>query len=654
MKRMLIRIPLALRAVRDLGPRQAFWYSVYQAGLRSGLYRRMTPVGAYPALNMKIRSPFHLPDRQQMADLLGDRAGDLIQEADEITRGSVRLFGGPPAPLQLVPPDASRHWSFYEGRPETWGVEDIKFLWEPARFGWVYPLGRAYRLTGDEKYPSAFWQYFETFVHGNAPNQGPNWASAQEVALRLLALMFAIRAFEQSPHTTPSRLSWLAGVIATHARRIPATLSYARAQHNNHHISEAVGLIAAGWVLPEHPEAARWCALGWRELNASLAGQIHKNGVYAQHSMNYHRLMLQLALQARLLGRAFPLGVQRRLSAAAAWLLAQVDFYSGHTPNLGSNDGAHILPLASGGFCDYRPTAQAAARAFLGRPAFPPGPWDETCLWTGLPVGEDTASQPMPKSPGVHRLGDPQSWATLRAARFRERPSHADQLHVELWWRGTNIARDAGTYRYTAADPWDNSLAQTFVHNTIEINGQNQMQRAGRFLWLDWAQASLLPTRQLGANAIVGQHNGYAHLGVVHRRILKQTEENHWQVIDHLFRVRTLRLDVPANPVYSYKLHWLLPDWPWKLDYMTLTLDHPEGGQVRLSVRPDLPRSPDSLVENIALVRAGEVLSGPAKQSPILGWFSPTYNLKIPALSLVIAFRSPLPVTLLSDWLLSE
>jgi hypothetical protein len=46
-----------------------------------------------------------------------------------------------------------------------------------------------------------------------------------------------------------------------------------------------------------------------------------------------------------------------------------------------------------------------------------------------------------------------------------------------------------GTFRYTAPAPWDNSLARTLVHNTIELNHQDQMKRAGRFLWLDWAQA---------------------------------------------------------------------------------------------------------------------------------------------------------------------
>ncbi len=81
------------------------------------------------------------------------------------------------------------------------------------------------------------------------------------------------------------------------------------------------------------------------------------------------------------------------------------------------------------------------------------------------------------------------SWGSVRAVKYQDRPAQADQLHVELWWQGINIACDPGTYRYTAPPPWNNGLARTGVHNTVMVDGQEQMIRAGRFLWLDWAQA---------------------------------------------------------------------------------------------------------------------------------------------------------------------
>ena len=94
----------------------------------------------------------------------------------------------------------------------------------------------------------------------------------------------------------------------------------------------------------------------------------------------------------------------------------------------------------------------------------------------------------MPRYLGDQLYGK-KSWAYLRTAQFTSRPSHADQLHLDLWWRGLNIARDAGTYLYNAPAPWDNSLTTTLVHNTVTINGRDQMTRAGRFLYLDWVNA---------------------------------------------------------------------------------------------------------------------------------------------------------------------
>lgn len=651
MKKAAIRLPLTIKAARELGPARAYWYADYRMGLRSGSHRRGTPVSEYPALAYQVNSPFRLPARRELAALIGDQSADLIAEADEITRGRIRLFSGPAVALNLVPPDASRHWTDYEGRPETWGVEDIKYIWEPARFGWVYPLGRAYVLTGNEIYPATFWQHFETFLNANPPNQGPNWLSAQEVALRLLALLFAAKVFDLSPHSILDRKRRLAGAIAVHAGRIPVTLSYARAQDNNHRLSEALGLYAAGQAMPDHPRSGRWQALGWREFNLALRSQIQPDGTYAQHSMNYHRLMLHEALLAASLGQPLPKDSLTRLASATTWLLAQVDPLTGRAPNLGSNDGANILPLASNSFADYRVVAQAAARAFLKQPAFPPGAWDELGLWLGQPHTDAQPLPPFPVSRAVHRLQDEHGWATLRAVHFDSRPAHADQLHVDLWWRGDNVALDAGTYRYTAADPWDNSLAQTFVHNTVEVNRQNQMLRAGRFLWLDWAQATLLNPSGAAENAITAQHNGYQHLGVIHQRTLKRAALDHWQVIDRLLPARTLRLDMPRHPVYPFRLNWLLPDWPWQLNGLTLILSRPKGGQLRLTLSHDLPVSPETKVEVVSLVRAGQALAGPEAVSPILGWFSPTYGYTVPALSFSMTVHAPLPSTLVSNWL---
>ncbi len=203
------------------------------------------------------------------------------------------MFGGQPVELKLTFDQPLRHWTDYEtGKapiPKSqFPNSDIKFTWEPARFGWAYTLGRAYHLTQNETYAETFWKYFEIFTEANPPNLGPHWMNGQEVAIRLMALVWADQVFETAAASSAERRARLAASVAQHAARIPPTLIYARAQNNNHLVTEAAGLYTAGLALGH----AHWRALGWRWLNWAFRRQISGYGEYIQHSVNYHRVML--------------------------------------------------------------------------------------------------------------------------------------------------------------------------------------------------------------------------------------------------------------------------------------------------------------------------------------------------------------------------
>lgn len=649
------RLQIALKAAAQLGLQKTGLYALYQLGLKCGLYRLLTPVKSTPErpqwLQPAPELPLTVPPPEVLAAVMGDQIASLLEEAHTIQAGSFYRFGAPQAiPIELSPPQPLQHWSRTSDQSPFAG--DIKFIWEPARFGWVFPLGRAYAFQPDDALAAAFWQRAEAFWDANPPNLGPNWTSGQEVALRILAFSFAWQVFARAESSTPARRKRLLTSIACHARRIPPTLIYARAQNNNHLISEAVGLYTAGCLLSAHPQASRWRRLGWRWFNRAIRTQVDVDGTYIQQSMNYHRLMLQAALWfdalARRRGQALPQDVRHRLADAAYWLCAQIDPLSGRAPNLGHNDGAHILPLASGAFADYRPIAQTAATAFLGQPGLSNGPWDETALWLGLEIPLRAETQPF-SSPAILRLQNGPSWATLRAARFRDRPAQADQLHVDIWWQGENLALDPGSFRYTAPAPWNNALARTAVHNTILVDQQDQMTPAGRFLWLDWAQAEACP-QNTDLSSITAQHTGYRRLGVLHRRSLACLPGLGWQIDDLL---------LPADPhqaaaSHEVCLHWLLPDHPWQWQHDLFTFQA-RGGLVTLAIKAFLPQQPGIVLHPVfQVLRAGQVLDGPPDDLPTLGWVSPTYASKQPALSLRTILRSPLPVQLSTIWTLTQ
>lgn len=671
---------LAYKSIRELGLGKLALYAQYQAGLHSGLLRRQTarPQPSQPEW-LSIRTDLlSLPSRQELRHVLENRASDLLAEADEILNGKVHLFGGPPVPLNLAPPGKLVHWTRLER--QSWSQanltpdagdqflkrQDIKFSWEVSRIGWAFALGRAYQLTQDVRYARAFWKYLEDFLQSNPPFLGVNWISAQEAALRIIALVFAGQVFAGRPETPADGMQRLAESIAAHAQRIPPTLSYARSQNNNHLLSEAAGLYTAGLFLPEHPNSSRWRQLGWRWFHTGLQAQISPSGEYIQHSTNYHRVMLHLSAWMAALWSAqedapeFPPSSLARLQAASHWLLALLDEKSGCVPNLGPNDGANILPLAACLHNDYRPVLQSTA-LFTGIKPISDGHWDEPLLW--LQAAKVTGKLPQSASPknssapaadeealGVLRLPGNQSWAYLRWVHFSDRPGHADQLHLDLWWHGQNIALDAGTYLYNAPPPWDNSLARTSVHNTIQVNHQDQMTRAGRFLYLDWAQGELIARKSAadhGSLRIVAQHDGYRRLGVIHQREVTVSPGEHWKVEDRLIPLPGSRK--ARGRQVTACLHWHLPDLPWELVDGCLELTSPHG-KITLEIQPGSSVHLDEL----RLTRAGELLTGQGSADPSAGWHSLTYGVKHPALSLDLICTAFLPLELTTLWNLSD
>ena len=603
-----------------------------------------------------MKAVLPLPGRDELLTVMGkDGQASLLTEADGVVGGKVRLFGAEPVDLKLTLPGQLEHWTAYEiGKiPIPFSqspIPDIKFIWEPARFGWAFTLGRAYHLSGDEKYVEAFWQYFEAFTDANPPCLGPHWMSGQEVAIRLMAFAWAAQVLDSATASTPERKARLSSSVAAHAARIPPTLVYARAQQNNHLLTEAAALLTAGLVLPDHPNASRWRALGWRWLNAGLQSQIDSYGEYAQHSTNYHRLMLQVVLWTNVLVRKFDLRWPPRTLEAVRrsvhWLLSLMDSESGQTPNLGANDGACIFPLTVLPFADYRAVLHASARAFLDYD-LPHGSWDETALWFDVQAA-GLKSFPLPRYLGDQLYGK-HSWAYLRTAQFTSRPSHADQLHLDLWWRGLNIAQDAGTYLYNAEAPWDNSLTATRVHNTVAVDGKDQFTRAGRFLYLDWVNAyrQSLPVE---SPAVLQRVRGrYRRGGYRHTRIVSVCVDDRWLVEDEIL---SLRMPWENKPL-TFRLHWLLPDWKWKFENsesgIFLWLTSPQG-PVEIAIR----NSPSIAPGTFSLVRAGEILAGSTAPDASRGWASPTYGIKVPALSLVIETGSTDEVNFATEFIFQK
>ncbi|HEY61241.1 MAG TPA: hypothetical protein G4N95_01185 [Anaerolineae bacterium] len=651
------KFSIVWNALHELGFRQLVLYLWYQFLLKSRLLEQKTPTNSKEIpTKLRFLIPI-LPDKEELIAIIGNLGlKQLKNEANEILNGQVRLFGGEPRKLEIETPYIHTHWTKFEsGSIQLSTNQDIKFIWELGRFGWAFTLARAYYLSGDESFAEGYWDYVSRFFAHNPKNIGPQWVSAQEVAIRLITLVFTAQIFALSPTFDQQKKNYLSTLIASHAQRILPSLAYALAQNNNHLLIEALGLLSAALALPEHPKSKIWYRKGWHWLNWAFQNQIDEEGIYIQQSVNYQRLMLQAALWANMLlkfsQREFPERTKRKLELTVKWMLSIVDWETGQMPNLGHNDGAYIFPLTLCSFGDYRPVLQAASYAFLGKLAFTDGTWNEMMFWfnddlknknTRLDVSSFT-------NPTVLRNNQQNAWGYLRVAKFNGRPGHADQLHFDLWWRGINIAQDPGTYLYNGSPPWDNRLMSADVHNTVTIDQNDQMLRVGKFLYLEKAQG-IIDSRKNDPNGnwkrIVGHHDGYRKLGIRHQRSVTMIRNGKWIIEDHIDYENQSK----ENDTHIIRLHWLLPDWEWELIHrevnkISIGLLSPFG---EVQLHTEIMQSEIPL--NLQVVRAGELVYGDGKISPNWGWVSLIYGSKIPALSFGYQIQTFLPLKISSEW----
>ena len=688
----------SLQILREIGIGPLALLGIYRFKQKSGWLKLRTPMADWSSIDLqKLLLPKFAVDPQNIflhaqsrahpqfffepdADLskslegiLANQKSELIRQAQEILSGKFRLFnffsvdlGFPPAwdvtpSLEELEPakkiNFDRHWSTYSTLSFP---SDIKLLWETSRFGWVYVLGRAYRLSKQDEYFEGFWKLLISWRSMNRPNAGPNWISAQEVALRLLALIFAWHAFYPMLRQLPDQMLLLADMIAVHAARIPHSLDYSRAQGNNHLITEAVALYTVGLLFPEFRRAARWKKQGRYWLRHAVEEQIFTDGGYVQHSANYHRHALYAFLWAYQLAKVnnepFSPRFAELLSKSTDLLRQMVDPVSGLASNFGHNDGSNPFALSSLPHRDFRPLLQLAHFALDGKSAYPTGVWDEAAFWLGV-AGRD-------HSPGEHAAAEiddlndqknretesirsyPQaglvflksqnSWAMLRCAHFDSRPGHSDQLHLDLWWGSENIILDAGTYLYNGPVPWQNGLAAAGVHNGATVDELEPMQRRGRFLWHHWAQGRILQTNSSLSGelqVVVAQHSGYARIGVIARRTVIRAGQDLWAVVDELV----------GSGEHGLRVGWLLRDGEWEIENKFLGYQS-KAAAVRLDFSgPNI---------TYGMFRAGQHLAGELgiANPELYGWFSPSYAMKQPALFFTTAIKGETPLRMTSRW----
>jgi asparagine synthase (glutamine-hydrolysing) len=583
-----------------------------------------------------------------------ERLSRLALLASEATRGRILCFSrwmadfGSPIEWHRNPCNSARwpadiHWSKVLRREAQ--VGDVKLTWEAARFPQAYYMARAasFEPSSASHLASSFFEQVEGFIAANRPEYGVHWSSGQEIVFRLMAWFFALQVFERLGYPPPPVLQEkLRRHLHSCAIHLKNNIEYARhSVYNNHLITEALGLYVLGGMLPALQGSAAMATEGLQLMEQQATQQFYPDGGYVQHSHNYHRVAVQTYLWATAHNMARGLETSpnwnRAMESSLDFLLAHQNPSDGLLSNFGSNDGALPVPLSTCDFSDFRPTLQAISVATRGERIYKPGPWDEMAVWLfgaealNLPLRQSERKSVSFAHSGYHVLRghNENSFASFRCGSLLERFSQIDMLHLDVWWRGHNVLVDAGSYMYNGPQEWHDYCLRTGSHNTVKVDGLDQMVHLRRFKNVHWTQAKLLSFKECTDWVLCeGEHYGFQRLPgkCVHRRSVLYIKDDVWIVLDAVMGFGSHRI----------RLHWLAGDYPFQAgnEDSSLHLYTPDG---LFSV---------STFDDSANLLSGNVVVG--GETPPRGWLSRSYAEKVPVPSLAVEREGKLPLLSLS------
>jgi hypothetical protein len=604
-----------------------------------------------PKPQLRAREPqFNSGLARQPSIVPAEAATPIVRCAAELLRGYWRVFA---IERTDVKAGVDWHWdASASGRvaPDTYAFDiringedlpfDTKYLWELSRHHQTTVLATAYWLTGEEVYARDAADQVRRWCDANPFLHGIHWASGIELGIRMISFVWTRRLLD-SWKEVRNAFEFDRGFVEQvywHSWLLSRRVSYGSSA-NNHLIYEAAGLYVASCAMPWFMESKRWREQSRKILEREFVRQTFDSGLNREQASDYHGFVLEALFCCIMEGdqSGHPLSdaawdVARRMIER----LADLADCKGQPPRQGDSDSAHGLLLDAPGYDRWADLLELG-RICFGRSDWWPTPLAQTAraqIFSLVLNGHRKASREfvprrrtsMAKDAGVAILRMRSNTADEIYCAFDAGPlgylsiaahGHADALAVELRLGGQPVLVDPGTYTYAKSRAWRRYFRSTLAHNTVELDGRSQSAEGGPFLWTSYARAKLLNASGLDEDSdvavVVGEHDGYLKnrfKGRHRRRVSLDRHKRSLQIEDDIASERTVMCRI------LFHLH---PDIRCSLD----------GAKAVLVS--------DSLDQQMAVMLptefAWQLIRG--NEDPPLGWYSPSYDLKVPTSVLV-------------------
>ncbi len=508
---------------------------------------------------------------------------------------------------------------------------DCKHVWELNRHQHWVVLARAYRLSGEEKYAEELVSQWLSWLDANPFAHGMNWRSPMELGIRLINWVYALDLIKGSPALTDEVMARIQYSVYLHCWDTVRKYSQGSSA-NNHLIGEVAGVFAATAYFKNMPNGEHWYREAKALLMREIMAQSYESGCSKEHTFGYPYFVIQFFLSAGMIARwkgddfgdDYWMQLEKMLE-----FMARLTEGGEYVPMVGDADDGYVLDLDDGRR-DYRRLSAVAAILFK-RSDFKAwaGDYSESAWWwlgdkgfseyqaIDTPVAEGLKSYSFPDA-GYHLLqcgeADNKISVLFDCAELGygaiAAHGHADALSVVVRAYGHDLLVDPGTYDYYTYPDWRDYFRSTFAHNTVQIDGQDQSEMKGRFLWGKRAECQLIDWQSTDTKTqVVGEHDGYQRLSdpVTHRRSLQ---------LDHVQRTLTITDELSCSGEHDISLQF---------HFGELCELSPEAEDAVYAIQLAGQQATISLDNRLQLVK----LEG--SEAPKGGWLSRGYHRKVTA-----------------------
>lgn len=416
-----------------------------------------------------------------------------------------------------------------------WPVRDNELRWQLHRHKWFIPMGKAYRVTGAEKYAREWVMQYMDWIRKNplvqinpalyeladsdsvkseAENVRFAWRPL-ETGIRLKDQIAQFQLFLSSRHFTPAFLTEFLVNYHKHALHVQENYS----AEGNHLLFEAQYVLNAGIFFPEFADAPRWRQSGIEVLNREIKKQVYADGGQYELDLGYHAAAIDIFSQA--LGMADANGYRKDFpDSYVKTIHRMVHFY------LNTQFPDYTVPC----FSDGRRSEPYSFVKNIRRWAtlFPE---DEQLRYFATQGKEGRCPAHLSyASPVTGFFTLRNGWdkdatvMVLKAGPKGEWHCQPDNGTFELWFNGKNLFPDSGCYVFGGDEEvWKqrNWFRQTAVHNTLTLDNRTlETTRSVTRLWQADGDTQMLVT----------ENPGYP--GLLHRRSVFFVHGRYFVLVD--------------------------------------------------------------------------------------------------------------------------